>query len=142
MFNTVRSVVSCLMVVGKLLILTASSPSLANDLENPRFFNYSSAAWSNRLADLTFGWFKTLDDDQKIAYNQAIHHAVMYADNGEVVRWYKKDASGMAMTSATWPSGAGYCRRLHVQAIAYNVEKTMRATACFNDVDNRWTWSN
>jgi len=48
----------------------------------------------------------------------------------------------MAMTSATWPSGAGYCRRLHVQAIAYNVEKTMRATACFNDVDNRWTWSN
>jgi surface antigen len=142
MFNTVRLAVSCLMVVGKLSILTVSNTALANDLDNPRFFNYTSSAWSNRLVELSFGWFKTLDHEQKIAYDQAIAHAVMYADNGEVVRWYKKDASGMAMSSATWPSGAGYCRRVHIQAIAYNVEKTMRATACYNGTDNRWTWSN
>lgn len=135
-----RLVVSCLMVVGKFLILTASNPALASDLENPRFFEYRSGAWTNRLVDMSFGWFKTLDDEQRMAYNQAITHAVLYADNGQVVRWYKKDASGLAMPSATWPSGAGYCRRIHVQAIAYGVEKTMRATACLNEVDNRWTW--
>jgi surface antigen len=130
------------MVVGKCLILTASNPALANDIENPQFFNYRSSTWSNRLVDLSFGWFKTLDNEQKIAYNQAITHAVLYTDNGQVVRWYKNDASGMAMASATWPSGSGYCRRVYIQAIAYGVEKTMKATACLNDVDNRWTWHN
>lgn len=130
------------MVVGKLLILTASSSALATDIEDPRFFNYRSGSWANRLADISFGWFKTLDDEQKLAYNQAITHAVLYTDNGQVVRWYKKDASGMVMASATWPSGGGYCRRMHIQAIAYGVEKTLQATACLNENDNRWTWFN
>jgi len=128
------------MVAGKCLILTASSPALANDIEDPRFFQYRSSSFTNRLADLTFGWFKTLDDEQKLSYNQAMTHALLYADNGQVVKWYKNDASGMAVSSATWPQGAGYCRRLYVQAIAYGTERTMKATACFNEADNRWTW--
>lgn len=128
------------MVVGKLLILTASNPVLANDIEEPRFFEYRSGTWTNRLIDLTFGWFKTLDNEQKIAYNQAITHALLYTDNGQPVRWYKNDASGQAVVSTTWPNGSGYCRRIYIQAIAYGVEKNLRATACFNDVDNRWTW--
>ena len=130
------------MVAGKLLILTASNTAFAEDINNPRFFSYSSGSWTNRLADLSFGWFKTLDDEQKMAYNQAITHAIMYSDNGEQVRWYKNNASGIVVPSMTWPSGAGYCRRIHIQAIAYGVEKTMRATACLNEVDNRWTWHN
>ena len=130
------------MVVGKCLILTASNTALANEIEEPRFFNYKAGGFTNRLADLSFGWFKTLDDEEKLSYNQSITQALMYADNGQVVRWYKKNASGMSMESATWPSGGGYCRRLYIQAIAHNVEKTMKATACFNDVDNRWTWHN
>lgn len=113
-----------------------------SNIEEPRFFNYRSGTFSNRLADATFGWFKTLDDEQKLAYNQAITHAVLYADNGEPVRWYKKDASGIVYPSATWPSGAGYCRRIYIQTIAYGVEKNVKATACLNDVDNRWTWHN
>ena len=128
------------MVAGKLLILTASSPALANDLEDPKFFEYRSGSWTNRLVDVTFGWFKSLDNEQKLAYNQALTHAVLYADNGQPVRWYKNDASGYAVPSMTWPSGAGYCRRMHIQAIAHGVEKTMKATACLNEVDNRWTW--
>ncbi len=128
------------MVAGKLLILTASSPALANDLEDPKFFEYRSGSWTNRLVDFTFGWFKSLDGEQKLAYNQALTHAVLYADNGQPVRWYKNDASGYAVASMTWPSGAGYCRRMHIQAIAYGVEKTIKATACLNEVDNRWTW--
>ena len=130
------------MVAGKLLILTASSSALANDIEDPKFFNYRAGGFSNRLADMSFGWFKTLDDEQKTAYNQSITHALLYADNGQAVKWYKNDASGMAVPSATWPSGNGYCRRLYVQAIAYNVEKTTKVTACFNEADNRWTWYN
>lgn len=130
------------MVLGKCLILTASNPVYANEIEEPRFFNYRAGGFTNRLADMTFGWFKTLDDEQKLSYNQANTQALMYADNGQVVRWYKNDASGMAMVSATWPSGSGYCRRLYIQAIAYGVEKTMKTTACFNEVDNRWTWYN
>lgn len=113
---------------------------VANDLENPKFFEYRSGNWTNKLVDFSFGWFKTLDTDQKIAYNQAITHAVLYADNGQAVRWYKNDASGLAVPSTTWPSGAGYCRRMYIQATAYGVEKNMRATACLNEVDNRWTW--
>ena len=128
------------MVAGKLLILTVSSPALANDIEDPKFFEYRSGSWTNQIIDVTFGWFKSLDGEQKLAYNQAITHAVLYADNGQPVRWYKNDASGYAVPSMTWPSGAGYCRRMHIQAIAYGVEKTMKATACLNEVDNRWTW--
>jgi surface antigen len=130
------------MVVGKLLILSVSSTALANDIEEPRFFEYRSGAWTNRLVDVTFGWFKTLDSEQKLAYNQAITHAVLYADNGQPVRWYKNDASGFAVPSATWPSGSGYCRRMYIQTIAYGVQKNVRATACLNEVDNRWTWYN
>ena len=128
------------MVAGKLLILSVSSPALANDIEEPRFFEYRSGSWTNRLVDLSFGWFRTLDSEQKLSYNQAITHAVLYSDNGQPVRWYKKDASGMVLVSSTWPSGAGYCRRVYIQTIAHGLEKNTRATACLNEVDNRWTW--
>jgi len=64
------------MVAGKLLILTVSSPVFANDIEEPRFFEYRNGGFMNRLTDISFGWFKTLDDEQKVSYNQALAHAV------------------------------------------------------------------
>lgn len=130
------------MVVGKLSILLAASTSYAVGFEEQKFFEYRSGGVNNRIVDTVFGWFKTLDNDQKLAYNQALTHALIYADNGEAVRWYKNDASGVVVPSMTWPSGAGYCRRIYVQTIAYGVEKNNRATACFNEVDNRWVWVN
>ena len=139
MFSTVRSAVSCLMVVGKLLILK-TSPVFASELENPRFFEYRGGNFTNRLMDFSFGWFKTLDNEQKLAYNQALTQAVMYADNGQAVRWYKNDASGLVVPAVTFPSGSGFCRRIHIQAIAYGVEKTMRANACYDNSSDRWTW--
>ena len=128
------------MVVGKLLILTTSSVAVANELENPRFFEYSGGNFTNRLIDLSFGWFKTLDDEQKLSYNQALTQAVMYADNGQAVRWYKNNASGQVIPAVTFPAGSGYCRRIHIQTIAYGVEKTMRANACYDISSSRWTW--
>ena len=133
MFNIKLLVVSFLMVAGNLF----ASNSFAEDT---KFFNYRNGSFVNRLVDQSFGWFKTLDNEQKEAYYGSIIHAVMYADNGQPVRWYRNDASGEATAVMTWPTGAGYCRRIHVQTIAFNVEKIMAATACYDDINNRWQW--
>lgn len=122
--------------------MAISLSAVASEVDNPRFFDYRSGGFANRLVDLTFGWFKTLNADQKDAYDSSLVHALMYADNGQAVSWYKNDASGYAVPVMTWPTGNGYCRRVHIQAIAYNVEKTMSATACFDDINNSWRWVN
>jgi hypothetical protein len=128
-------------VVGKSLILLAVSLGAgAVEADNPRFFEYRSGGFTNRLVDFTFGWFKTLNDEQKEVYHSSVNHAVMYSDNGQKVTWYQNNASGYAMPVMTWPIGAGYCRRMHIQVIAYGVEKTMAATACFDDINTRWQW--
>ena len=141
MFNVKVSAVNGWMVVGKLLILLAVSLNAAAvEAEEPRFFNYRSGGFVNRLSDLTFGWFKTLDTEQKAAYTQSVTHAVMFAENGQPVTWYMNDASGVAVPVMTYPTGNGYCRRVYIQAIAYNVEKTMAATACFENNTDNWHW--
>jgi surface antigen len=140
MFSEKVSVVKSLMVVGKLLTLLVSAPAVASELHNPRFFEYRAGNFINQLAIVSFGWFRTLDDEQSAAYTQSLTHALMYAENGEAVDWYKNNASGFAVPVLTWPTGSGYCRRLHVQAIAYNVEKTMAATACYSNSSSKWQW--
>ena len=141
MFSVKVSAVRNLMVVGKLLILLAISPAHSQDLNNPRFFEYKSNSFVNRLSDLTFGFFKTLNERQKAAYHQSIVHALEVAENGQRVTWYVEDASGYSQPVVTWPTGSGYCRRLHIQAIAYGVEKTFAKTACYDAVHNNWIWA-
>lgn len=128
------------MVVGKLLILLSSSVAVADTIDDPKFFSYRGGNFTNQLVDFSFGWFKTLDSAQKAVYNQSITHAIMFSENGQTVRWYEGDASGEATPVATWPTGSGYCRRLHIQAIAYNTEKTMSATACYTNASSDWRW--
>jgi len=129
------------MAVGKLLTLTfVSSLAVANPLESPRFFEYSSGGPLARSLNLSFGWFRTLDDEQENAYQQSIIHALEYADDGEQVSWYKNDASGYSTAVMTWPNTSGYCRRLHIQAIAHGVEKTKGATACYDNTTSKWVW--
>lgn len=129
------------MVVGKLLILLSlSNYAVASDLENPRFFEYRSGGFANRLLDISFGWFKTLDDEQKSAYYQSITHALEYAENGQSVEWYKNDASGVTTPVMTWPTGTGYCRHIQIEAIAYNTRKVKSATACFDNASSNWRW--
>jgi len=112
---------------------------LANNVDNPRFFDYRGGPVASELLNIAFGWFKTLDDDQKSAYYQSITHAVMYAENGQKVEWYQGNASGYSLPVMTWPNGSGYCRRIYIQAIAYNTERTMHRTACFNN-NTKWQW--
>lgn len=128
------------MVLGKLLILICSTPALADNINNPRFFDYNGTTFANRLADVTFGWFRTLDDDQMEQYQQSLIHAVMVADNGKSVSWYKRDASGTATPVVTWPNGNGYCRRIYVSIIAYSVQKNFHSTACYNNAHSNWRW--
>lgn len=128
------------MVAGKLSILLSGSIAYADTVDNPRFYSYSGGYFINRLVDVSFGWFRKLDQDQLVEYNQAISHAVMYAENGKPVSWYKNDASGFAVPVYTWPNGNGYCRRIHIKTVAYNREKSYASTACFNNVDDNWRW--
>lgn len=128
------------MVVGKLLTLLVANSAIADTINNPKFFEYRSGGFINHLTDLTFGWFNTLDDKQLEAYHQSLSHAVMMAENGQRVQWYKNNASGYAVPVMTWPTGSGYCRKIHIQAIAYNIEKTMSATACFDNAHENWRW--
>jgi surface antigen len=140
MYNAKALAVRNLMVAGKLSILLAASPVQANDINNPRFFEYRSGGFTNRLLDLSFGWFKKLDDQESAAYHQALSHAVMMAENGQRVQWYQNRASGYAVPVMTWPTGSGYCRRMHIQATAHGVEKAMSATACFDNAHDNWRW--
>jgi len=140
MFNDAASVVKNWTVLGKLLILLVASPALATDVGNPRFFEYRSGPIFSNLIQLSFGWFKTLDEEQKSAYYQSITHAVVYAENGHKVEWFQGDASGYAIPVMTYPTGSGYCRRIYIQAIAYNVERNIQRTACFDNTNTKWQW--
>jgi surface antigen len=140
MYNVKVSAAKNLMVAGKLLILSAVNPVLATEINDPRFFEYRSGGFINRLVDQSFGWFKRLDDQESRAYHQALNHAIMMAENGQRVQWYENRASGYVVPVMTWPTGSGYCRRIHIQTIAHGVEKTMSATACFDNSDERWRW--
>ncbi len=128
------------MVVGKLSMLLAANIALAGNINNPRFFEYRSESFVNEVIHISFGWFKTLSNEQKSMYSQSLTHAVMFAENGQAVEWYKDNASGYAVPVLTWPNGSGYCRRIHVQAIAHGVEKTMSQTACFDNAHTNWRW--
>lgn len=128
------------MVVGKLLVLTISTPVLADSINNPRFFQYTAGTFVNHLVEISFGWFARLNETQSDAYQQSITQAVMFAENGAAVRWYSGDASGVSVPVVTWPTGSGYCRRMHIQAIAHNTQRTMSATACFDNSTEMWRW--
>jgi len=140
MFNAKVSAVKSWMVVGKLLVLIISTPVLADTVENPRFFQYTSGTFINRLVELSFGWFSQLTEEQSDAYQQSLTQAVMFAENGQAVRWYKGSASGVTVPVITWPVVSGYCRRVHIQAIAHNTQRTMTATACFDNASTNWQW--
>jgi len=128
------------MVVGKLFILLATNTAYSDTFESPRFFEYSNGSALTRAVAISFGWFKTLDEETESAYRQSIVHAFEYAENGEKVRWYKNNASGSATPVATWPNTSGYCRRVHIEAIAYGIQKVKGVTGCYDNTLSKWTW--
>jgi hypothetical protein len=140
MFNAKVSVAKRLMVIGKLLTLLISTSAYAENLANPRFFNYRGGSFANAIEDFSFGWFKKLDDNEVAAYYQSLIHGVMYAENGQTVQWFEGRASGETTPVVTYPTGNGYCRRMYVVAVAYGVEKHMQRTACYTNSNSTWRW--
>jgi len=142
MFKGVESVVKNLTVLGKslILLLTISTVSYADSVWNPKFFEYNSNGLANKIIDFSFGWNKKLNEEQKLAYYQSVIHALEYAENGEKVKWYKNNASGYSTPVMTWPVSTGYCRRLHLNVIAYSKQKSMAVSACYNKQNTNWTW--
>lgn len=129
------------MVVGKLLtLILVTNPAHGSSVLDPQFFEYRSGNFTNQLLTMTFGWFKTLNDADKEKYHAAINHAIFFAEDGHKIIWYGNEASGMAMPVMTWPTGSGYCRRIHIQASAYSMTKTMTASACYQNGTDNWTW--
>ena len=127
------------MVVGKSLILLSGSV-WADETVDPKFFEYKTSNVVGRATELSFGWFKTLNEFEKDAYEQSIAHALLYTENGQKVRWVEGRASGQTTAVMTWPVSDGYCRRLHIYANAYGVDRSMATTACFSDITGTWQW--
>ena len=110
-------------------------------MNNPRFFDYRGGPVLGDFINMSFGWFKTLDDEEKDAYYQSITHAVMYAENGNGVEWYRGKAAGITVPVVTYPTGSGgYCRRIYIRVMAYNTVKDMHRTACFDNTSDNWRW--
>lgn len=130
------------MALGKSLILLVciSGTAFANSTFNPNFYTYQSNSVIERILAVGFGWNKKLNDNQKDAYHQSIVHALEYAENGDKVNWYRDNASGYTVPVMTWPKGPDYCRRLHINIIAYNKQKSFGVTACSNSSTNSWDW--
>jgi surface antigen len=139
MFNAQVFRVKNLMALGKLLILLSGSV-WADETVDPKFFEYKTTTIVGRATEMSFGWFKTLNDFEKDAYEQSIAHALLYTENGQKVRWVEGKASGETTVAMTWPVSDGYCRRLHIYANAYGVDKSMATTACFSDITSTWQW--
>lgn len=119
---------------------TSTTNASTVEIENPRFYNEYADMPLARVINTSFGWFKTLDSEQKQAYYSTIILALEEAQPGQFVRWYKNDASGIVRIAWQYPHNGSVCKRLHIETIAYSTAKTAQVTACYNEIDNRWNW--
>lgn len=123
-----------------LLVMSTSINAQTINIENPRFYSDVNGSYLTKILNLSFGWFKTLDDEQKEAYYSSMILALEEAQPGQFARWYRKEASGSVRVAWQEIRNEGICKRLHISVIAYNTAKNIQTTACFNEVDNRWSW--
>ena len=125
-----------------LLVMNTSSNAQTINIENPKFYESTNGPLLNQIIDVSFGWFKGLDSEQKTAYYSSLILALEEVQPGQFARWYKNNASGTVRVAWQYPKNGVMCKRLHIHLIAHDAEKNMQTTACFNEVDNRWHWYN
>ena len=125
-----------------LLVMNTSINAQTINIDNPRFYSDVNGTFLRQILNVSFGWFKTLDDSQKEAYYGSIIMALEDAQPGQFARWYKNNASGTVRVAWQELRTAGLCKRLHISLIAHDTIKNIQTTACFNDIDNRWSWYN
>lgn len=125
-----------------LLVMNTSTNANTINIENPKFYEPINGNLLEQIINVSFGWFKGLDSEQKAAYYSSLILALEEAQPGQFTRWYKNNASGSVRVAWQLPRNGALCKRLHISLIAYDTEKNMQTTACFNDTDNRWSWYN
>jgi len=123
-----------------LLVMSTSINAQTINISNPRFVNEVNGSYLKQVLNISFGWFKTLDNEQKEAYYSSMIVALEEAQPGQSARWYRNNASGTIRVAWQEPRNGSVCKRLHISIIAYDTQKNMQTTACFNDVDNDWSW--
>ena len=122
--------------------MNTSSNAQTINIENPKFYESTNGSLLSQIIDVSFGWFKGLDSEQKTAYYSSLILALEEVQPGQFARWYKNNASGTVRVAWQYPKNGVMCKRLHIHLIAHDAEKNMQTTACFNEVDNRWHWYN
>lgn len=110
------------------------------NIENPRFGDDNSRSTLGQIINVSFGWFKTLDESQKEAYYSSMILALEESQPGQFARWYRNDASGTVRVAWQELRNGTVCKRLHISVIAYGTVKNMQTTACFNEVEDTWNW--
>jgi hypothetical protein len=121
--------------------MNTSTNAQTINIENPKFYPETNGPLLEQILNISFGWFKGLDADQKDAYYSSLILALEEVQPGQFSRWYKNNASGTVRVAWQFPRNGALCKRLHVSVIAHNMQKNLQTTACFNEVDNRWHWS-
>ena len=129
-------------IAATLLVMSTSTNANTVNIENPKFYENVSGSMLERIINVSFGWFKGFDNEQKIAYYSSLILALEEVQPGQFSRWYKNNASGVVRVVWQYPRNGYLCKRLHVSLIAYDTEKNIQTTACFNGTDNRWEWYN
>lgn len=117
------------------------SNSFAQGVDNPRFFEYRSNSLLGQIFDVSFGWWKTLNPEQKKAFYGTIAIALDEAQPGQFVRWHEDDASGVVRVKWQLPRDQQICKRLDISVIAYNSEKVYSKTACYDESYKSWRWT-
>jgi hypothetical protein len=125
-----------------LLVMNTSTNANTVNIENPKFYDSVSGDLLEQIINVSFGWFKELDADQKTAYYSSLILALEEVQPGQYSRWYKNNASGTVRVAWQYPKNGSLCKRLHISLIAHNAQRDMQTTACFNDIDNKWHWYN
>ncbi len=127
--------------MATLLVMSTSITNASTvTIEDPKFYSEVNGRFLKQILNVSFGWFKGLDNEQKEAYYSSIILALEEAQPGQFARWYKNNASGIVRVAWQIPQNGSVCKRLHISLIAYDTTKNMQTTACFNEADNRWTW--
>jgi hypothetical protein len=125
-----------------LLVMNTSTNANTINIENPKFHDSMGGDLLEQIINVSFGWFKELDADQKSAYYSSLILALEEVQPGQYSRWYKNNASGTVRVAWQYPKNGSLCKRLHISLIAHNTQRDMQTTACFNDIDNKWYWYN
>jgi len=131
-----------LTTTAMLLVMNTSTNANTVNIENPKFYDSVSGDLLEQIINVSFGWFKELDADQKTAYYSSLILALEEVQPGQYSRWYKNNASGTVRVAWQYPKNGSLCKRLHISLIAHNAQRDMQTTACFNDIDNKWHWYN